>query len=266
MRTKSTYNYIEKYLVEIQSKGRYSVTLKELKAKFEISEKAILQNIFRLKNKKQLAQVRKEFYVIIPPQYIDRGMVPPMLFINDMMNFLNRKYYVGLFSAAALHGASHQQPMEFQVMTQKPALRDIHNPKLAVSFFTKSEWNQNHIIDVKTESGYVKVSSAELTAFDMVRYHKRTGGLNRVITILEDLSEEIKPARLYKVAGTEKQSNTQRLAYLFDKINKKALADTLKKTMNERTKAVPLSLIHSNKAGKINEEWKIIENMTIDFS
>jgi len=113
MQRKSTYNYVENYLTEIQSKGRYSVTLNELKTKFDISEKAILQKIFRLKNKNQLAQVRKEFYVIIPPQYSNRGMVPPTLFINDMMDFLNKEYYVGFFSAAALHGAGHQQPMEF---------------------------------------------------------------------------------------------------------------------------------------------------------
>jgi len=97
MQRKSTYNYVENYLTEIQSKGRYSVTLNELKTKFDISEKAILQKIFRLKNKNQLAQVRKEFYVIIPPQYSNRGMVPPTLFINDMMDFLNKEYYVGFF-------------------------------------------------------------------------------------------------------------------------------------------------------------------------
>ena len=102
------YNYIDNYLTEIQSLGRYSVTLDELKNKFNISEKAILQNLYRLKCKNQLAQVRKEFYVIIPPQYTNRGMVPPTLFISDMMDFLNRDYYVGLLSAAALHGAGHQ--------------------------------------------------------------------------------------------------------------------------------------------------------------
>jgi len=69
MAGKPTYNYIDDYLTEILSKGRYSVTLKELRTKFDTSEKAILQNIYRLKSKNQLAQVRKEFYVIVPPQY-----------------------------------------------------------------------------------------------------------------------------------------------------------------------------------------------------
>ncbi len=80
-----TYNYIEDYLYKIQAKGRYTVTLAELRSSFDSSEKAILQNIYRLKSKNLLAQVRKEFYVILPPVYSHRGMIPPTLFIEDMM-------------------------------------------------------------------------------------------------------------------------------------------------------------------------------------
>jgi hypothetical protein len=61
MASETTYNYLEDYLNEILSKGRYGVTLKELNNHFDSSEIAILLNIFRLKSKKQLAQVRKEF-------------------------------------------------------------------------------------------------------------------------------------------------------------------------------------------------------------
>ena len=88
-RDKSTYNYISDYLKKVQSKGRYTVTLTELKNEFDVSEKALLQNIFRLKTKKRLAQVRQEFYVIIPPQYSHQEMIPSSLFIDDMMKFLN---------------------------------------------------------------------------------------------------------------------------------------------------------------------------------
>jgi len=259
------YNYVENYLTEIQSKGRYSVTLKELKSKFNISEKAILQKIFRLKNKSQLAQVRKEFYVIIPPQYSNRGMVPPTLFINDMMDFLNREYYVGLFSAAALHGAGHQQPMEFQLMTQKPALRSINNQKLVINFFTKNEWKQDQIIEKKTETGYLKVSSPELTAFDLVQYHKRIGGLNRILPILKELAETIKPSFLLKTAKTQKKPNVQRLGFLLDLSGSDSLANSLFRLMSENSKELPLSLAHKKRSGVINEKWKIIENTELEF-
>jgi predicted transcriptional regulator of viral defense system len=265
MERKSTYNYFENYLIEVQSKGRYSLTLSELKAKFNISEKAILQKIFRLKRKNQLAQVRKEFYVIIPPQYSRRGMIPPTLFVNDMMEFLNREYYVGLFSAAALHGAGHQQPMEFQLMTQKPALRNIHTQKLVLSFFTKSEWKQNQILEKKTDAGYLKVSSPELTAFDLVQYHARIGGMNRILPILEDLLENIKPSILSKTAKTQKIPNIQRLGFLLDSIGSESLANPLSSLLNINLKEVPLSLAHKRKTSLINEKWKIIENAELDI-
>lgn len=261
----STYNYIEEYLTKIQSKGRYLITLSELKDKFNVSEKAILQNIFRLKNKNKLAHVRKNFYVIIPPQYSNRGMVPPTLFVNDMMEFLNREYYVGLFSAAALHGAGHQQPMEFQLITQKPAFRNINSQKLAISFFTKNEWEQNQIIEKKTEVGYLKVSSPELTAFDLVQYHKRIGGLNRTLLVLEELAETIRPSILLQTTKTQKIPNIQRLGFLFDKLGYEALSNSLGRFINQSTKDIPLSLTRKNRTGRINKKWKIIENTELDF-
>lgn len=259
------YNYVEKYLSEIQSKGRYTVTLNELKSKFDVSEKAILQKIFRLKKKNQLAQVRKEFYVIIPPQYSNRGMLPPTLFINDMMDFLNRDYYVGLFSAAALHGASHQQPMDFQLIIKKPALREIRNQKLAIGFFTKNNWEQDQIIEKKTETGYLKVSSPELTAFDLIQYHKRIGGLNRILHILEELTETIKPSFLLKTAKTQKKPNVQRMGYLLDKLGSVQLVNTLTKLIEKNMKEQPLSLAHKKRTGRLNEKWKIIENTILDL-
>ena len=262
---KSTYNYIDDYLTEIQARGRYSVTLGELKNLFNASEKAILQNIYRLKRKTQLAQVRKEFYVVVPPQYSSRGMVPPTLFIADMMEFLNREYYVGLFSAAALHGAGHQQPMIFQVITKKPPLRNIKNKKLNISFYTKNNWESDQITNIKTETGYLQVSSPELTAFDLVSHNKKIGGINRILPILEDLSETIKPSALTKTAKTQKTPNIQRLGYILDELDNESLSNSLLKLLGGNTKEIPLSLAHKDRTGQINRKWNILINTELDF-
>ncbi len=263
---KPTYNYISNYLIKVQSKGRYTISFEELRNEFDVSKKALLQNIFRLKSKNQVAQVRKKFYVIIPPQYSDKGMVPPTIFIDDMMKHLNKDYYVGLLSAAALHGASHQQPMEFQVVTQKPALRKIKNQKLLIVFFTKGAWNKDQITEKKTEAGYLNVSTPELTAFDLVYYNKNIGGLNRIIPILEDLSEEIKPSLLTKIACSQKSPTIQRLGYLLDVIKNTSLSNSLFKAIEKtKMKKVPLSLVHKDRTGNVNERWKLIINTELDF-
>ncbi|MFC2087624.1 type IV toxin-antitoxin system AbiEi family antitoxin [Bacteroidota bacterium] len=266
MTKKSTYNYIDSYLTEVLSIGRYSVTLDELKTKFEVSEKAILQNIYRLKQKNQLAQVRKEFYVIIPPQYSKRGMLPVTLFIEDMMEFLKREYYVGLYSAAALHGAGHQQPMEFQVMTKKPALRNIKNDKLSIVFFTKSQWEQDFIIEKKTDAGFINVSTPELTAFDLIYYHKKIGGLNRILPIFEDLTESINSTSLVKTARFHKITTIQRLGYILEELGSESFSNALfRKIEHKLVNEIPLSLAHKNRLGEVNKKWNIIINISLDF-
>ena len=113
------YNYLDDFLTEVRSQGRFAFALDEVKLKFQLSDKALNQSLYRLKAKKSIAQIRKGFYAILSPEYSKQGMVPPLLFIDDLMKTLGKRYYVGLISAAALHGAAHQQPMEYFVITEK---------------------------------------------------------------------------------------------------------------------------------------------------
>jgi predicted transcriptional regulator of viral defense system len=161
-----TYNYIENYLNEILAKGRYDVTLAELRDRFDSSEKAIKQGIYRLKSKKKLAQIRRGFYAIVAPQYSDWGMIPFYMFIDDLMKYLNREYYIGLRSAAAIHGAAHQQPMAFHVITKKPALSNMENSKWKIRFFVKSKWRDSDIVEKKTDS---RIHKCLITIFNGIR-------------------------------------------------------------------------------------------------
>ena len=262
----STYRYLYDYLRELQAQGRYAVTFTELKNRFNSSGKAIQQSIYRLKRDHRLAQVRKEFYVIVPPQYSKRGMIPPSLFLDDLMQFLHRDYYIALFSAAALHGAGHQQPMGYQVIINKPPIRNIKNSRLNIQYFVKSQWNPDNILKIKSETGYIKVSSPALTAFDMVHYHKNIGGFNRIITILEDLLENIKTTDLIKSAADQKVPDTQRLGYLLEQLGHNKLATSIyKKIEREKMRVIPLSLAHKNREGESDQKWNVTLNNTLDI-
>lgn len=78
-----------------------------------MSDNAVKKALQRAKQKKGIALIRKEFYIIVPPEYRQLGILPPVLFIADLMRFLNRNYYTGLLNAAVFYGAAHQQPQEF---------------------------------------------------------------------------------------------------------------------------------------------------------
>jgi predicted transcriptional regulator of viral defense system len=263
----NSYNYLEVYLNEIRTQGRYAFAWNELKEQFNnLTDKALNQNLYRLKSKGKVAQIRKGFYAIIPPEYSIQGMLPVYLFIDDLMKSLNRRYYVGLISAAALHGAAHQQPMESFIIIEKPALRDIKNQKIKINFYVKKNWDDQDIIQKKTDAGYINVSSPELTALDLL-YYIDSIGINRTATILKELSAEIKPENLMRVAKSYPQTAAiQRLGYLLSKeIHNEALANAIAASLKERRLfQIPLSPATGNTNGATDPDWKIIQNVKIE--
>ena len=256
-----------KYLDEVRSQGRFSITLSELQNHTGLSYKAIQQTLFRAKKRGKIAQIRQGFYVILPPEYSKPGILPVYLYIDDLMRFLNRNYYVGLFSAAALHGAAHQQIMNAQIIIEKPALRRIKNEKMEIDFFVKNKWNDQNVILKKSDAGYFKVASPELTVFDLIYYNKRIGGINRILPILEELSEAIDVNNLITIIKNCKNNFVlQRLGYIYDHILKEDnLADTIYAAIKDaKTNSVPLSVLNSP-IGNLDNKWNIIENIKPDF-
>lgn len=258
---------ISDYLYEVQAQGRYSVSLPELRERFGPNEKAIAQKLHRLKKEKKLAQIRTGFYVIIPPQYAHQGILPTTYYLDDMMKFLKREYYLGLYSAAALHGAGHQQPMQSQIVIQQPPLRDIKTKKQHLNFFTKSAWNADWLEQKKTDAGYVQVSSPELTTIDLVYYHKQIGGLNRIIPVLEELVENLKSSKLTAIAAASSLPTIQRLGYILEELSETKLTEGLLKLLSAKeTNTAPLSLSHKNKRGFKDEKWNLVVNAELEFA
>jgi predicted transcriptional regulator of viral defense system len=260
---------ISDYLYQIQSQGRYLIGLQELKEKFCVDndDKALLQKLHRLKSENKLAQVRKEFYVIVPPEYSHQGILPVTYYIDDMMQALDRDYYIGLYSAAALHGAAHQQPMESQIIVQKPALRNVTNKKQQkLAFFTKSNWDASWVDKKKTDAGYVAVSSPELTIIDLILYHKKIGGLNRILPILEELTELIKSQKFIKILTEINTATIQRLGYVFEIMGEQELSRKVLKLLEKRKmNNAKLSLAHKTNSGEKHKTWNLIINTQLDY-
>lgn len=265
MSNNSKYEYIETYLETIRAKGRYSFSLEELLNEFEISYNTIRQRLYHLKQNNKIAQIRQNFYVIIPPEYSVLGTLPPDLFIDAMMKYLGKKYYVGLLSAAALHGAAHQQPTTFFVMSAFPAPRNIINDKLKIRFFSKQHIIEEGIIEKKTPAGRINVSSPELTAFDLLDNIKQFG-INRIATVLMELYEVMLPSKLLKIAKlVDNNTNIQRLGFILENIvGEEKLSDTLYKVISKTNfTKVALSPL-KERFGELNDKWKIIINEQIE--
>ena len=76
--------------------------------------------------------------MVVPLEYREAGCPPASWFIQPLMDFLDRPYYVGLLSAAAIHGAAHQQPMVFQVITDM-VIKAARAGRVAIQFHQTRE-------------------------------------------------------------------------------------------------------------------------------
>jgi predicted transcriptional regulator of viral defense system len=179
------------------------------------------------------------------------------------MKYLGKSYYVGLSSAAAMYGAAHQQPMGYTVITQTPTPRNIE--KLKIDFFAKKEFIENGIVQQKTPAGYINVSSPELTALDFFDYlHKF--GINRIATILEELTEVIKPSVLLKIAKLyPNTAAVQRLGYVLENMGADdKLIGAASKALDGRALFPVLLSPPKGKIGAVDNKWKVIINMEIE--
>ncbi|MBA3065436.1 type IV toxin-antitoxin system AbiEi family antitoxin [bacterium] len=255
----------KKFIFDRRAKGGYSFTLDEIKKSLGLSYNAAKQTLYQHQKKKQIAIIRNGFYVIIPPEYSHKGMLPIYLFIDDLMKWLDKPYYLSLFTAAALHGAAHQQPMESFVITVKPALRSIKNEKLLINFSVKNGWDKRDIVQKKTDAGYVKVSSMELTALDLMYYLKHSG-INRCASVISELAEGMSAEKLKRTAARyAKITAIQRLGYLLDtQTGRKDLAKQLQKLLNEKKYFYTTLSPHHGKKGTFIPKWKIIKNTEVE--
>lgn len=249
----------------LQSDGKYSFLKTEIQSSLTIEDGALRKGLWRLEDKKRIKMVKRGFYVIIPLEYYKTGIIPAEWFIADLMKFLDHHYYVGLLSAALIHGASHQQPQEFHVVVPKPE-RDIQLEGLRIRFYKKNVMMSSPFEEVKTPTGYIKISNPAVTALDLVAYVDRVGGFDRVLTVLQELSEKITSEMLVDAAQRENQlSHIQRLGWLLDKSGKQHLVDKLNAwLLNKNPKRTPLDPSLPRKGFILDSRWKVIINTEVE--
>lgn len=268
MEKEQIYNYLGSYLQNLQAEGKLYFSLDTLRKEFpSYSYNALQTNLKRLSKKNKVRSVLKGFYVIIPPEYSNRKILPPELFLDSLFKYLERPYYIGLLSAAALHGAAHQQPQETYVFINKPPLRSTKIEGIKINYVVKSIFPLSGIEKRKTETGYINISSPELTAIDLVEYQNRVGGLNRVATVLDELTETISPDKLKEILQNKiSLASLQRLGYLLDCVlKKKELASAVENYLaDKKIFRVPLNSTSKKNGVATNLLWKVIENLKIE--
>lgn len=252
-------------------RGHYMFTKKDvLDLYLPIKESSVNKSLQRLEARGVIVSPWQNFYVTVPTEYRLKGVVPPSFYFDSLMKFLGRDYYVSHLTSAALNGASHQVAMVFQAVVTGGPLRSGVKNESRLEFTMRHDLPLAFIRQVKTQSGYMNVAGAELTALDVVADYRKVGGLSHAAELLVELCEQTKwdDSRL-PLLGYFSVATVQRLGYLLDLIEEHGQADALfalMKRMGKTARKIPLkqSLPVSNDM-PMDERWKVVVNYELEI-
>jgi len=258
---------VAEYIRTLQSYEEYSFSWEEVLEKCNSPESTIRKELVRLAKKNEILNLRKGFYIIISPRYQNFGRIPLQLYVNKLFKYLEKDYYVGLLSATAVYGASHQRIQQDYIITIPPDLRDLEKGKTKLRFFKTEIWPKNNIIEKKSDAGNYKISSPALTAIDLVHHHKKIGGINRILANLQEMASEISNEDLEQLLSWYPHKSTlQRFGYLMEQLKvSESILDEIFKCLNKGAfYSILLTPKKGLKAGKTGNRWKVDANIKLE--
>jgi predicted transcriptional regulator of viral defense system len=228
------------------------------------SAAVVRKQIRHLRADGEIATAIKSLHLIIPAEYRRVGCLPAEQFVDVLMRHLDQPYYVGLLSAAERHGAAHQRPQAFQVMTTRNH-RPVECGRVRIEFTRRRDIERVPTVTLNVATGQVRYSTPEATALDLVGYPDQAGGLNNVATVLAELSPSIDPQRLVLAAAVSPLAWAQRLGYLLDRLGEANRAAPLADFVAVRANSTAL-LRRARKGAPStrNAKWKLLVNTDVD--
>lgn len=255
----------------MEMRGKYFFCKEDvLKAFPDTSEHSVAMALTRLVNARRIMSPWQNFFVIVSMDYRLKGVVAEHFYIDQLMKFLGRNYYVSLLSAASLHGASHQQSMTYFVTADGASLRNVRKKGTRIDFIQRNSFPISFLQQVKTQTGFINVSSPLMTALDLVQQERKVGGLSRVAEVLYELMEVMKfDEKSIVLMKCYPPAIIQRMGYILTLLENEPLADELyelSKVYGIKFRRTALKASKPTEEGMdVDDRWKVIINQEIDI-
>jgi hypothetical protein len=241
--------------------GRVTFSVDELTKESGLSAIAAKHQLHRLPSKAVRVSPRQSFFLIISPEHRGMGAPPPIWWLQDYFNWLGRPYYLALQSAASAFGSNPQALQVTQVMTDRPC-RAIKVGRVQVRFFVKRSIKQTPTQQLPQAPAPLCISTPEATAFDLIRYAARIGGIDRAAETIAPLLPKLRVRELKRMLNAEKApAIAQRLGFVLEAKGAKKLADAVYNWLPEKLITVPLSSIKRERRNfPVIERWQVFNN------
>ena len=181
---------IRSWLNQEERYGKHFFSLEIIQRQFpEKSQSVLLSELSRLTHQHILTNIHNGFYVKTPVVYQATGFIPVYYYIDQLMAYLGKPYYLSLLTAGELFGAAHQRPQRTFVTTKFPVSTTSKTKNPYIHWHYREEIPVQLLVTRNGETGRLSISSPELTAIDLVQYPQHIGGLSNAATVLAELLE-----------------------------------------------------------------------------
>lgn len=264
------YSDYTNWIYERSIRGQVFFSLDDFKKSYPaVSKEVIRVALSRMQDNGLIISPWKTFYVIVPTEYRLKREVPPSYYIDELMKYLHRDYYVCLLSAATIYGASHQRSQTYYVMASGKSLRDGVKNGTKLVFSQRQYIPKVYVRQVKTQTGMMNISSPLMTALDIINMESKIGGMSRAAEIIAELDESFSLSTAdYGLLKTYPVPVIQRFGYILNILSYDEHARWVEdacKDLGIKFRKTPL------KAGKpcgeshvTDKRWKLIVNTRIE--
>lgn len=230
-----------------------------------LEPRSVHAGLSRLRRQGRMFSPARGLYVAVPAEYRSWGVVPAQWWIDAMMEHLGRDYYVGLLTAAAIHGAALQAPQVFQVIVDRQlADRDIHRVRLRFHVSAAlGHLPAGAVERVTTETGSMAVSSRELTAVDLAATPTLAGGLDNVASVLAELGD-LDTDVLGAIGSLYPRSVIRRLGWLLDEVVGMGGLEPLQRLAAPDTGNITPLDVHAAPTGRRHQTWAVLVNASVE--
>ena len=252
---------VDALLDDRQEQGRSLVTIDELAGRSGLSLVAVRRQMEHLAHRHVRIQGKPAAYLLVPPEYRSVGAPPVKWWLDAYCRLRNQPYYLGLLSAAEMHGSSHQAVQVTQVLTVRP-MRQITVGMFRIEFFVKKDLQQTPVMQLPGQRARLAVSTPEATAMDLIAYYHAIGGVARAAEVIAGMKSSITVRGLRTALKAESESAIkQRLGYVFQTIGWEAMAAEVQRHLGHKLAPAVLQPRAATRHGPINLPWNVIDNI-----
>jgi len=247
------------FIAGLLARGRVAFPLAELVQATGLSVTAARNQLLRLKEQVTRVSPRHQFFLIVTPEHRAVGAPPVGWWLHDYFQWLREPYYLALQSAASVLGSNPQALQVTQVMT-RISRRTAAVGRLRLQYFVKRNVEQTPTQPLANACAPLHVSTPEATAFDLIRYASRIGGIGRAAETIAPLLPLMRPAQLRRVLKIEDHPATaRRLGFVLEKLKAPGLARVVENALPANLIYVPL-VPGARGAAPAIKRWQIINN------